>query len=187
MLRRVLLAVLLFGALDVSARDRAVVVYPRESALFRSIFYTPHQRLLIATLKQTFEVDVREQVATDEALFDIDVTGAKLLVLSGHGDPFAMYFAGRDSRTLDSTDRARLAAFLATLAPDATIVLQSCYAGRGFAHLVKDVAGGRRVIAAKGEIPRDGLAITSLQPFDITITCQDGGDHQSAWDCTIRL
>jgi hypothetical protein len=183
MLRRVLAAVIFLVASALEARDRAVVVYPRERALFRSVFYTPHQRALVARLRAAFDVDVHEQIATDDALFTIDVTGAKVLVLSGHGDPFAMYFAQRDQRTLDSTDRARLAALFAKLAPDATIVLQSCYTGRGFAHLVKEIAGGRRVIAAKGEIPPKGLKILSLAPFDVTITCQDGG----RWDCTIRL
>lgn len=183
MVLRVLVAVIVLGAPPLLARDRAVVVYPRERAIFRHLFYTPHQRALIATLRKTFDVVVHEQIASDEALFTIDVTGAKLLLLSGHGDPFAMYFAGRARRTLDASDRARLARLFAKLAPDATIVLQSCHTGRGFAHLVKEVAGGRRVIAAKGDIPWNGLSITSLQPFDVTITCQDGGP----WDCTIRL
>ena len=183
MLLRVLTALLLLGAPSVLARDRAVVVYPSERAIFRHVFYTPHQRTLLAQLRAAFDVDVHEQVATDDELFAIDVSGAKLLVLSGHGDPFAMYFARRDQRTLDSTDRARLGAMFAKLAPEATIVLQSCYTGRGFAHLVKAIAGGRRVIAARGDIPPNGLAITSLQPFDVRITCQDGG----RWDCTIRF
>lgn len=183
MFRRVLLAVLLLGAPALVARDRAVVVYPCERALFRSVFYTQHQRALVAQLGARFEVEVHEQVATDDALFAIDVTGAKLLVLSGHGDPFAMYFGARDRRTLDASDRARLAALFAKLDPAATIVLQSCYTGRGFAHLVKELAGGRHVIAAKGDIPPDGLAITSLAPFDARITCRDGG----VWDCTIRF
>ena len=177
MVRRVLLAVLLIAP-SVFARDRAVVVYAHGR-----VFYTSHQRALVDQLKRAFDVDVHDHVATDEELFAIDVTGAKVLVLSSHGDPFAMYFANRDRRTLDATDRARLAALFAKLAPDATIVLQSCHTGRGFAHLVKEVAGGRRVIAAKGEIPPDGLTITSLAPFDARITCQDGG----RWDCTIRL
>ncbi|HKR65415.1 MAG TPA: hypothetical protein VJZ00_16905, partial [Thermoanaerobaculia bacterium] len=93
--------------------------------------------------------------------------------------------ASRDKRTLDSNDRARLAAFLARLDPFATIVLQSCETGRGFAHLVKEAAGPtRRVIAARGEIPWNGLRITSLAPFDATIRCDDGG---RMWDCTVRL
>ena len=125
---------------------------------------------------------MHEQVADEKALFEIDVTGAKLLVLSAHGDPFAMSFAGKHARTLDSSDRARLAALFAKLDPHATILLQSCETGRGFAHLVKELAGeSRRVIAAKGEIPRDGVVIASLAPFDVTITCSDGSD------CTLRL
>jgi hypothetical protein len=96
-----------------------------------------------------------------------------------------MYFAGRKSRTLDSTDRARLARFFDRLDPFATIVLQSCHTGRGFAHVVKEAAGPtRRVIAARGEIPWNGLRITSLAPFDATIRCDDGGRR---WDCTLRL
>ena len=182
MLRRVTFAVLLLIAPSLLARDRAVIVYPRERTLFRHVFYTPHQRALLAHLRTAFDVDVHEQIATDDALFAIDVTGAKLLVLSAHGSPFAMSFAGRGGRTLDSTDRARLASLFAALDPEATIVLQSCYTGRGFAHLVKEVAGGRRVIAAKGDVPPDGLSITSLAPFDARIACQDGGRR----DCTIR-
>ena len=182
MVRRVSFAVLLLIAPCLLARDRAVVVYPRERALFRPIFYTAHQRALVAQLRRAFDVDVHEQVATEEALFAIDVRGAKLLVLSAHGSPFAMSFAARTERTLDSTDRARLASLFAKLAPDATIVLQSCHTGRGFAHLVKEIAGGRRVIAAKGDVPPNGLTVTSLAPFDARITCQDGG----RWDCTMR-
>ncbi|HEX2059933.1 MAG TPA: hypothetical protein VHK90_04270, partial [Thermoanaerobaculia bacterium] len=117
--------------------------------------------------------------------FAIDVDGASLLVLSAHGDPFSMYMASRKQRTLDATDRARLAAFFDRLDPHATIVLQSCHTGRGFAHVVKEAAGpDRRVIAARGEIPWDGLRITSVAPFDATIRCQDGG---RMWDCTVRL
>jgi hypothetical protein len=182
--RLVLVAVLLFASVA-QARDRAVLVYPRERSLFRRVFYTTHQRALKARLARQYDLDVHDQVATDDALFAINVDGAKLLVLSGHGDPFSMHFAGRDVRTLDESDRARLAAFFDRLAPDATIVLQSCHTGRGFAHVVKDAAGPlRRVIAARGEVPWDGLRITSVAPFEATIRCNDGG---RMWDCTVRL
>jgi hypothetical protein len=107
-------------------------------------------------------------------------------VLSGHGDPFAMYLGRRDVRTLDSTDLPRLRAFLDRLDPEATIVLQSCETGRGFAHLVKEAAGARRrVIAARGEVPPDGVRITSISPFDVTMTC--GLGDAKPWDCTLRL
>lgn len=182
--RLVLVAVLLFASVA-QARERAVLVYPRERSVFRRVFYTTHQRALKARLARQYDLDVHEQVATDEALFAINVDGAKLLVLSGHGDPFSMHFAGRDTRTLDESDRARLTAFFDRLAPDATIVLQSCHTGRGFAHVVKDAAGPlRRVIAARGEVPWNGLRITSVAPFDATIRCNDGGH---LWDCTVRL
>ena len=182
--RLVLVAVLLFASVA-QARDRAVLVYPRERSLFRRVFYTTHQRALKARLARQYDLDVHDQVATDDALFAINVDGAKLLVLSGHGDPFSMHFASRSVRTLDATTRARLAAFFDTLAPDATIVLQSCFTGRGFARVVKEAAGpARRVIAARGEVPWDGLEITSLAPFDATMHCDDGGRR---WDCTLRL
>jgi hypothetical protein len=184
MFARVVLAVLLFVPLA-EARERAVLVYPLERSPFRRIFYTSHQRALKARIAERYDVDVYEQVASDDAFFAIDVDGATLLVISAHGDPFSMRFAGRDTRTLDWTDRARLTAFLARLDPFATIVLQSCDTGRGFAHLIKDAAGPtRRVIAARGEIPWNGLRITSLAPFDAAIRCDDGGH---AWDCTVRL
>ena len=182
--RLVLVAVLLFAPVA-HARDRAVLVYPKERSIFRRVFYTPHQRALRQRISAQYDLDVHEQVATDDAIFSIDVDGAKLLVLSGHGDPFAMHFAGRKSRTLDSTDRERLTAFLARLDPTATIVLQSCATGRGFAHLVKEAAGPlRHVIAARGEVPWNGLRITSIAPFDATMSCRDG---LRRWDCTIRL
>ena len=182
--RLVLVAVFVFASIA-HARDRAVLVYPREHGLFRRIFYTSHQRELKRRIAERFDVDVHEQIATDDALFAIDVDGAKLLVISAHGDPFSMHFAGRRTRTLDSSDRARLAAFLDRLDPFATIVLQSCETGQGFAHLIKEAAGPtRRVIAARGEIPWNGLRITSLAPFDATIRCDSG---RRAWDCTVRL
>jgi hypothetical protein len=182
--RLVIVAVLLFS-FAAAARERAVLVYPRERGLFRRIFYTSHQKALRSQLAVRYEIEVHEQVATEEELFAIDVDDAKLLVLSAHGDPFSMYLAGKKQRTLDATDRERLTRFLDRLHPNATIVLQSCHTGRGFAHLVKQAAGsGRRVIAAKGEIPWDGLRITSVSPFDATIRCQDG---RRAWDCTLRL
>ena len=162
------------------------MIYPRERVLFRRVFYTAHQDALIARLGETYDVTVYEHVATDDQLFAIDVDGAELLVLSGHGDPFAMYLAGRKERTLDATDRERLKAFLDRLAPDATIVLQSCHTGQGFAHLVKEAAGpNRTVIAARGVVPRDGVEITSVVPFDATILCNDGSGMR--WDCTVRL
>lgn len=184
MFARLLLAVVLIAPLA-EARERAVLVYPKERSLFRRIFYTSHQRALRKSIGARYDTLVREQVSTDEELFAVDVDGATLLVLSAHGDPFSMYFAGRKSRTLDATDRARLARFLDRLDPFATIVLQSCHTGRGFAHLVKEAAGPhRRVIAARGEIPWNGLRITSVTPFDATIHCQDGGQ---LWDCTVKL
>lgn len=176
-------ALLLASAADVIARERAVLIYPREHGWFRRVFYTSHQRKLVQQLRQRYEVAIHQQIASDEELFAIDVTGARLLVISGHGDAFSMHLAGKDRRTLDATDKYRLAQLFAKLDPDATIVLQSCHTGKGFAHLVKEAAGSRRVIAAKGEIPWDGVRITSLEPFDARITCQDGG----AWDCTLAL
>jgi hypothetical protein len=182
--RLVLVAVFVFASIA-RARDRAVLVYPREHGLFRRIFYTSHQRELRERIAKRYALDVHEQVATDDAIFAIDVDGAKLLVLSGHGDSFAMHFAGKKSRTLDASDRVRLAAFFDRLDPAATIVLQSCHTGRGFAHVVKEAAGPRRhVIAARGEVPWDGLQITSVEPFDATIRCRD---HRRRWDCTVRL
>ena len=183
--RLVLVAVLLFAAVA-QARDRAILVYPRERSLFRRIFYTSHQRKLVERIADRYDVTVHTHIATDEQLFRIHVDGAKLLVVSGHGDPFAMYMARRDQRTLDFSDRARLARFLDRLDPTATIVLQSCHTGRGFAHLVKEAAGPlRRVIAARGVIPWNGVRITSVAPFDATITC--GLRAAEQWDCTVRL
>ncbi|HEX8172839.1 MAG TPA: hypothetical protein VF824_20060 [Thermoanaerobaculia bacterium] len=168
-----------------AARDRAVFVYPRERAWFRRLFYTRHQKELKERVARQYDVDVHEQVATDDALFNIDVRGATVLVITGHGDPFSMYLSGRHRRTLDWTDRARLVAFFSKLDPNATIVLQSCNTAHGFARLIKDAAGPtRRVIAASGAVPRDGLEITSLLPFDVTIHCDDAG---RSWDCTFRL
>lgn len=186
MFRRLLfIAVLLFASVA-EARDRAVLIYPRERSLFRRVFYTSHQKALREEIAARYDVVVHEQIATEEQLFGIDVAGARLLVISGHGDPFAIYMNRRDQRTLDSSDRERLRAFLNRLHPEATIVLQSCHTGRGFAHLVKEAAGpGRKVIAARGEIPWDGVEITSIAPFEASITCGVGGERR--WDCTLRL
>jgi hypothetical protein len=185
MYRRLLIVAVLVCAPLAAAADRAVLVYPRERSLFRRIFYTSHQRMLREQIRTNYQVDVHEQVATRDALLGIDISGAKLLVISAHGDPFSMYFAGRRQRTLDSGDLAHLETFFARLDSEATIVLQSCHTGKGFAHQVKAAAGrSRPVIAARGEIPWNGLRITSLAPFDATIRCRDGG---TAWDCTLRL
>lgn len=185
MVTRIAFAVLFLFATIAEARDRAVLIYPRERSLFRRIFYTSHQKSLRTQIALRYDTEVHEQIASDEELFAIDVDGASLLLLSAHGDPFSMHMAGKDKRTLDASDKARLAKFLDRLAPNATIVLQSCHTGRGFAHLVKEAAGpGRRVIAARGEVPWNGLQITSVAPFDASIRCQDGG---RPWDCTLRL
>ncbi|HKR63835.1 MAG TPA: hypothetical protein VJZ00_08890, partial [Thermoanaerobaculia bacterium] len=93
MLARLAVAVLLLVSPLAEGRDRAVLVYPRERSLFRRIFYTSHQRALRERIAQRYDVDVHEQVATDAAFFSIDVDGAKLLVVSAHGDPFSMHFA----------------------------------------------------------------------------------------------
>lgn len=187
MVARLVLAALFLFPLVAQARERAVLIYPKERAFwFRRVFYTSHQRELREQLASEYDLEVHEQVATDDDLFATDVDGAKLLVLSAHGDAHSMHFAGRKVRTLDFTDRERLTAFLDRLDPFATIVLQSCYTGRGFAHLVKEAAGPtRRVIAAQGMIPWDGLRITSVSPFEVTIRCRDKND--SEWDCTMHL
>ena len=185
MFPRLALAVLLLFPLLAQARQRAVLVYPKERSWFRRVFYTSHQRQLVTRLAATYDLDVHQQVSDERTLFDIDVDGARLLVLSAHGDPFSMYFGNRKNRTLDASDRARLAQFFDRLDPFATIVLQSCHTGRGFAHVVKAAAGPtRRVIAARGEVPWNGLRITSMAPFDAAMECQDG---RRRWDCTVRL
>ena len=182
---RATFALLLLCAPAAYARDRAVMIYPRERALFRRVFYTPHQGKLIRSIKKNYDVEIHRQIATDNEMFAIDVDGAKLLVISGHGDPFSMSLARRHERTLDWTDLERLTAFFSRLDPEATIMLQSCHTGRGFAHLVKQAAGPtRRVIAASGEVPWNGVRITSVEPFDATIRCRDGARR---WDCTLRL
>ena len=178
----VLAAWLLVSAL----RERAVLIYPRERVWFRRAFHTSHQRELQRQLRLRYAVEVHDQVATDDALFAIDIRGAKLLVLSAHGGPHAMSFNGRRQRTVDAADQARLTAFFEQLAPDATIILQSCYTGLGFAGIVKKAAGpNRHVIAADGEIPRDGVVITSVAPLDVAITCRD--ERGRPWDCKVRL
>ncbi len=175
---------LLFVALMLAGapRERAVLIYPHERVWLRRVFYNAHQKELQGELKKRFDVDVHEQVGTADEFFNVDVRGANLLVLSGHGCPFAISLRGHDERTLDASQFARLQTFLSQLAPDATIILQSCDTGLGFAWIVKRAAGpNRRVIAAKGDIPRDGLQITSLLPLGVTIMCKGG------WDCTLRL
>ena len=184
MLARLLLAVLVVAPF-VEARERAVLIYPKERSWFRRVFYNAHQRGLRERIAEKYDVTVHEQIATDDALFGVDVDGAKLLVISAHGGPFSMYFASRKERTLDASDREKLKTFLDRLDPHATIVLQSCHTGRGFAHLVKEAAGPYRdVIAARGWVPKDGMQITSVAPFDVTIACDDG---RQRWDCTLRL
>ena len=184
MFRRLLLAVVLLAPVA-EARERAVLIYPRERVWVRRLFYTSHQRELRARIEQRYDTTVLKQVASEDALFAADVDGATLLVLSAHGDPFSMYFGNRRNRTLDASDRARLARFFERLDPFATIVLQSCHTGRGFAHVVKQAAGPtRRVIAARGEIPWNGMRVTSVAPLDVAIDCQDGGRR---WDCTVQL
>ena len=174
--------VLILALLLSAPRERAVLVYPREHVWFRRVFHTPHQRQLRSELERRYDVDVHDQVGSADALFSVDVRGARLLILSGHGGPFAMSMNGRGERTLDSQQFDRLRTFLAQLAPDATIILQSCDTGLGFAWIVKRAAGpARHVIAADGEVPRDGLRITSLAPLNVTMTCEDGRD------CTVRL
>ena len=178
-------AVLLLLAFAAEAADRAVLIYPKERPWFRRVFYTSHQRTLRSQLRTRYDLDVHKQVATADALLRIDVSGARLLVISAHGDPFAMFLGADRKRTIDARDAGRLRAFFAKLHPEATIILQSCHNGRGFAWAVKEAAGrNRRVIAAKGVIPPDGLSITSLDPIDVKITCRG---RRGPWDCTIRL
>jgi hypothetical protein len=176
------MGVVVLAALSLQAQDRAVLIYPKERSWFRRVFYTSHQRALRQQLRSRFSIEVHKQVATADELLNIDVTGARLLVLSGHGDPFALSLGGEK---IKSSDVARLRAFFSALDEDATIVLQSCDTGRGFAWVVKEAAGPRRrVIAAKGTIPPDGVEITSLVPVDVRIRCRD---HGRVWDCTIRM
>ena len=185
MFAQVFLAALLLSIPLATPRERAVLVYPKERWSLRPVFYTDHQRRLVREIAAHYRVEVHEQIADEDDLFSIDVDGAKLLILSAHGDSFSMHFASRRERTLDASDRERLARFLARLDPEATILLQSCHTAKGFAHLVKEAAGPtRRVIAAKGEIPPDGVTITRHAPFDVRIHCTDGA---RSYDCTARI
>src|SRR5690349_14712605 len=106
-LRLALALLVLFPSLA-EARDRAVLIYPRERSGLRRVFYTSHQRSIRQGLARDYALTVYEQVGSDDELFSSDIDGAKLLVLSAHGDPFSMHFANQRSRTLDSSDRVRL-------------------------------------------------------------------------------
>lgn len=182
---RLLFAVsLLAWSLSIAAADRAVLVYPRERPWFRRVFYTTHQQELQRTLSRTFAVSVHSQVGTLEELLRVDVDGARLLVLSGHGSPFALSLGPRNQRSIESAHLDLLRAFFGRMAPDATIVLQSCETGRGFAWMVKEAAGGRRVVAAKGTVPPDGMTIPSLSPLEIAFSCTG---PRGEWDCRIAL
>jgi hypothetical protein len=184
--RLVLAAVLVAISSSLRAGDRAVLVYPHERWSLWPVFHTAEQRALIAQLRRQYAVDVHDRIGSDDAFFAIDVAGAKLLVISGHGGPFGVSLRGRHQRTLDSTDRDRLTRLFSQLDAEATILLQSCHAGSGFAHLVKELAGSRRrVIAARGNIPRNGVQILTFAPFDVKITCKEDGGL--IWDCTVRL
>ena len=173
---------LFFLALLAQPRPRAVMIYPVERAPFHRVFHSRHQLDLQQQLRQRFDVDVHDRVATADALFDVDIRGASVLVISGHGCPFAISMRNRGERTIDASDFERLQKFFDALAPGATIILQSCDTGLGFAWVVKRAAGPhRQVIAATGEVPPDGLRIVSLDPLTVTITCERGED------CTLRL
>ena len=175
----------MLASVAAQAQERAVLIYPKERPWFRRVFYTKHQKELRRQLRTRFKVETHRQVATDDALLSIDVKDARLLVISAHGDPFALFLGADRRRSIDRTDVARLRTFFSKLHPEATIILQSCETGRGFAWAVKEAAGpNRRVIAAKGTIPPDGVEITSLSPVDVKITCRDQGRD---WDCTIRM
>ena len=185
MFRFLAAAALSFFALASNASEWAVMIYPRERPWFRRIFYTRHQRDLRETLARRFQLVVHEQVATDDDVLGIDVRGAKLLVLSAHGSQTAMFFGRSSDHALDGTDLERLRGFFSQLHPEATIVLQSCNTGKGFAWAVKEAAGpGRTVIAAKGTVPAKGLTIPSLDPLAVDIRCR--GDR-GPWDCRIEL
>src|SRR4051794_8697366 len=102
MYARAVFALLLVLAPLAQARDRAVLIYPRERAFFRRVFYTPHQATLRRRLAKKYDLEVHSQVATADALFAIPIDGAKLLVISGHGDAFSISMNGRNGRTLDA-------------------------------------------------------------------------------------
>jgi hypothetical protein len=98
-------------------RERAVMIYPRERVWFRRAFYNRHQHELQQELQRRYAVEVHDQVATEAALFAIDIRGAKLLVLSAHGGPYAMSFNGRGRVTVDASDQARLTDFFRSSRP----------------------------------------------------------------------
>ena len=62
--RLAFVAVLLFASIA-HARDRAVLVYPRERSIFRRVFYTTHQSAMRNLLSARYDLDVHVQVATD--------------------------------------------------------------------------------------------------------------------------
>ena len=59
MLARLLLAVLIFVPLA-EARERAVLIYPKERSWFRRIFYTSHQREVRSRIAARYDVRVHE-------------------------------------------------------------------------------------------------------------------------------
>ena len=129
MVNRLVGVLLLLSALSAEAQDRAVLIYPKERSWFRRVFYTQHQRVLLQQLRIRYALEIHQQVDTADKLLNIDVRGARLLILSAHGDSFAMFLGGDRRRSLDANDVTRLRTFFSALHPDATIILQSCETG----------------------------------------------------------
>src|SRR5260370_32492638 len=89
-------------------RERAVMIYPREHVWFRRAFYNRHQHHLQRELQKRYVVEVHDQIATETPLFSIDIPGAKLLVLSAHGGPYAISFNCLGNHTVHASHQTRI-------------------------------------------------------------------------------
>ena len=58
--RLVLVAVLLLASVA-QARDRAVLIYPKERSIIRRVFYTTHQRSLRQRIAREYDLEVHER------------------------------------------------------------------------------------------------------------------------------
>jgi hypothetical protein len=176
-----LLELILAAALSQPKAVMTMPVYDTSGSFSRAA-----QSKLISQIESHYLTHMAE-VGTEDELYRTPVAGAKLLVIGGHGTPTSIALGGPDDpcgvdcdekRYIDRSDVEELRSFFNQLAPDATILLNSCSTAwngeeNNIAAVIKRAAGDRQVIAAGDWVPADWVRITSYEPFDAVIYTWD--------------
>jgi hypothetical protein len=161
---------------------RAIAAYPAYDPLRANppvrVFAEAVHNSLVRPLENAYAFDSCVAASEDD-LYALDLQGAKLLVMMGHGTVTSIALDAEEDdctrecdekKYIDMSDEAELRTWFSSADPDLVIVLPDCWTGYGennLSQMVKRAAQGRRVVASDAPVIASRIEVDSAYPLKV--------------------